>query len=633
MLQRIREKTGGKIALAILAVLAVSFVFFGVNMSFTSAGYLAKVDGTPISIFEVQQVYQNLSNQFRQQLGQLPIELDRQLQQNAVDQVITGTALKTYFDREGYRVDDETVQESIREVPVFQDDDGKFSYQLYRDFLAARGLVPTRFESDQRDNLRLSQVRDGIASTAFTTPAELRRHIELQNESRVYRGVVFDRADYESEEEVSDDDVQAYYDANPEQFQTEDSASISYVELTRDTVASGVEISDENLSEYFESVASMFEEPAERNPRHILIPVDDDEEAAEALAAKLLADLEGGADFLELAQEYSKDAGSAAQGGDLGWVREGQFVGPVDDAVWSMSEGELRGPIESEFGLHIVRLDGIRSKRVPELADVRDRVERQYRDDQASQRFLGVSNALADALFDNPDLEALAESQGLEIGTFDTFTRDDAVMFDGNPEVIDAVFGENAVRDTALSDLIEIADDRQLVLRVDQFRPAAMRPVADVRDDIRRIIRDERASRALEDAVAEFVDSARAEGSIAAAAKNIGANVAEAVTVRRNSDDVAASLRDAVFAMPKPESGRAALGRAFDEDGNVVVFQLDEVLPGRVTELSVADRDNRRRRLAEQAGLSDFGAFVASVREQADVKLGTAQVFDNPDDF
>ena len=631
MLYQIRETLGGKIALAILFVLAVSFVFFGVNMSFTSAGYLAKVNGEAISIFEVQQLYQNQASQYREQLGSLPAELDRQLQQMAVDQVITGTAVRTYLDDAGYRVHDDIVEKSIKEIPVFHNDDGIFERQIYRDFLAARGIPVTQFENDQRDNLRIAQLQQGIAETAFVTPAELRREIELVNETREYTAAVLERSRFVPEAEPSDEEIAAFYEDNPGLFQTEDSASISYVELTREAVAGKVEVTDDVLEEYFESVAASFEMPAERNPRHILIPVDDDEDAARTLADDLKRQIDEGADFAELAKEYSKDGGSAVEGGDLGWVRQGQFVGPVDDAVFAMEEGEVRGPVLSEFGYHIIRLDGIREKRVPPLAEVRDRVERQYREDQAAQRFLSVSNALADALFDNPDLDELAASENLEIGTFDTFTRADGVMFANNEEVMSAVFGDDAVRGAALSDLIEVADDRQVIIRVNEFRPAATRPLGDVRAEIVERINLQRASEALEDAVEDLLARARSAGSLSDAVVDSETTIGEAVTIERNAADVSPALRAAVFDAPSPEDGVPVFGQATEANGDAVVFELGRVIPGRVTELSVADRDNRRRRLAERDGLSDFGAFVAFVRDSADVKLGSAQVFTTDD--
>lgn len=633
MLQRIRDRSSGWIAILILGLISVSFVFFGVNMDFTNAGFIAKVNGTEVSPLEVQRVYQNQAAQLRQQFGgQIPAPIDQQLRQNAMDSVITGTVLRSYLDERGYRVSDANVQESIREIPLFIGADG-FSYELYRQELTARGLTPSQFEVDQRDNLRISQLESGIAQTAFVTLSEVRRFIELNNETRTFAYAVFDPVEFRSTDTPSDEAVAAYYDANTEQFQTSEGASIAYVELTRDVVANQVEVTEESLQGYYESVAESFRTPGQRNPRHILIPVDDDESAAESLASSLVTRLESGESFEELAREFSKDGGSSTAGGDLGWVQRGQFVGPVDDAVFTMAEGELRGPIKSEFGWHVIRLDGIREETVTPFAEVRDRVERQYRDEQASQRFIEVSNRLADGLFDNPDLDALAEAQGLEVRKVAEFSRADAALFANNAAATDAVFGENGVRGDALSDVIEIADDRLLILRVDEFRPATLRPLSEVRDSISESILGEQASAAAAVAASAVLDEVAAGVPLAESAANAGAVFTAEQSINRTAADVPATLVTALFAAPPPGVAAPVFDLTAGTGGEPIVFELSLVQPGRPTELSVADRDTERNRLVQDNGRAEFGAFIAELRDNADIEMGTAQVFSNDDNF
>ena len=92
-------------------------------------------------------------------------------------------------------------------------------------------------------------------------------------------------------------------------------------------------------------------------------------------------------DFATLAKQVSKDAGSAAQGGDLGWSERNAFVGPFADAVFAMKEGELRGPVKTEFGYHVVKLDGIEAARTKAFEEVRAELETELRRDRAADIF------------------------------------------------------------------------------------------------------------------------------------------------------------------------------------------------------------------------------------------------------
>jgi peptidyl-prolyl cis-trans isomerase D len=108
-------------------------------------------------------------------------------------------------------------------------------------------------------------------------------------------------------------------------------------------------------------VKERFESPERRKARHILITEGDgvNDAAAKKQAEDLAAKAKAGADFSQLARENSKDPGSAQQGGDLGWAQRGTMVGPFEDALSAMQKDEVRGPIKTQFGYHVIRLDDI----------------------------------------------------------------------------------------------------------------------------------------------------------------------------------------------------------------------------------------------------------------------------------
>lgn len=624
MLQKIRDRITGTAALIILAIMCVPFVFFGVDYSFTRSGFAVKVNGEEVSPLEVRQAYENQAAQFRQ-LGNIPPALDAQLRRSAKESVIRSRVLTQYIADSGYRISDERLQQSIREIPIFQED-GRFSFELYRGALASRGLVPARFEADQRRSLELQQLQAAIADTAFSTPAELRRYIELDRETRTISYLEFGVEDFLDGIELSDEDLQAYYDQHPESFRTPERVTFDYLEISRDTVASRIEISDKELEAFYEDVKSSYARDEERRARHILITTDDDPEAARELAVSLTERAKAGEPFADLAKEYSDDTLSAESGGDLGWVGPGQFVESVEEAIFDMKPGEIRGPVESEFGFHVLRLDEVRGGGTPPLSDIRDELVEAYRADRVGAMYLDLTNRLADQLFDTPDLRDAADAVGLEVRTAVDYTRAGTADLAPAPVMLDALFGDTALPEGGTSDLLNLADDRVMVLQVKQRQEASREPLEAVRDRVAELAKREAASETARSRLDELRRQVEEGKTLEAAAAELGTEAVADREITRAESQLPPALVAAVFAAELPADGEK-IGSVASADGGFILYRLTDVSPGNPQSLPPAQREQARVSLARQAGISDFGAFITELRNEADIVDGTAEAF------
>ena len=623
MLTDIRNRAASPVGFVILGLIALTFVLVGPTMSFTGQAYYARVNGIDVLPSDIEQTYQQQAAAFRSRFGELVPAVDQRLRAEAQEQVITQKVMESYVTDNRIVAAPDSIRERITDDPSFQAD-GQFSRDLYRETLAGAGVAPERFERQIGDSIALTQFRDGIAATSFVTPAELRQYIELQRETRTASYAVFPLANWVPAEAPSDERIAGYYDENVERFQTEESAQLSYVELSVDAIANDIVVDDAALETYFADVVENYRTDPERNPRHILITIDDGDEAgAETLAQSLTARARAGEDFAALATEFSKDGGSAARGGDLGWVRPGQFVGSVDEAVFAMDVDEIRGPVRSEFGYHVLRLDGVRDGGLPALSDVRDDVVRDYRRSQAELAFNDKNALLGDAIFDDPTLEELATAVGLDVQTVDNFTRASTALFLNNPDVTEAVFGEVGVRGAALSEPIEFDPGRVAVLRVDEFSPPQAKPLAEVRDEIVATIQRDDAFIARDVALAGLRASA-ADGEFATLAAELGGELAESTAVRRDQPGgVPGDLAATLFEERAPADGAVTYGRANGAGDDAIVFALEAVEPGDPGSLGVAEREALRRQLAQQTGLGDFAALVLTLRDEASINFGS----------
>jgi peptidyl-prolyl cis-trans isomerase C len=148
-------------------------------------------------------------------------------------------------------------------------------------------------------------------------------------------------------------------------------------------VAGDAEASQEEVEKFYEENKELqFTTPEQRCARHILFSKDQKEKAEE-----VKGQLQNGADFAELAKEFSQDPGSAENGGDLGCLGKGETVPSFEEAVFNAKEGEIVGPVESEFGYHVIEVTEIRERSIQPLSEVESQIREQLSTDEQAERF------------------------------------------------------------------------------------------------------------------------------------------------------------------------------------------------------------------------------------------------------
>ena len=619
MLQKIRDRLTGGFAMAILAIIFVPFAFFGVtNYNFLSAGWAAKVDDVEISLAQLENAYQNQLLQLSE-YGELPAEYLTSIKSGILERLIRDTLVELHVADAGYRIDDAMVTELIQAQPDFQEN-GVFNRDLYYTWLDQTAQDAPMFEARQRQSIRISQLQRGIGATAFVTPSEYRRYLNLYAEQRQVSIATFDVAALAETVVVKEEDIQAYYDSRPDDFLSPESVDIEYIDVRRDLLTQAVEISEEELLQYYEESASRFQQDEQRQARHILITFDGDEVAAEEQATALTARANAGEPFEDLARQYSKDGGTSEQGGDLGSIMQTQMPGALGDAIFDMRKGEIRGPVRSEFGFHVVRLDDIIDGGPLPLDRVRAELDGELRTRAADARFIELQRALADALFDANDMQAMAEASGLEVAEATGFTRTGGEPFGGNQAVIEAVFDDSVLMDGQISDVIEIDINRSAVVKVKEYHPEARKTLDEVRDEITFTLQSERALNMVQDRARRFSEALGEGQAFDVAAEQVEAEINPAVIVGRQSEDIDIVLLNEIFRAKKPMPGNARIGNAITSTGDYAVFVVSAVIPGRPESIPLADRDSRKDELESTAGAADLRAYVTELEQRASIE-------------
>lgn len=632
MLQTIRDKITGWIAAVFLAAIAVVFVFWGIDFGSGAVSYAAKVDGERISAQEVRRAWQQQQSRLQQMLRtELPDEMVRAQQAAILDQFVRKVLLEQRAHDFGYRVSDAALVERIQQIPEFQVD-GKFSKDRYSAVLRSNGLSEAQFENDLRSELMIRQVQSGVIDSAFVTQYELDRRFALEQQEREVDYAIIAANEFMDDISITDEQVQKWYEEHQSEYLLPEKVDLQYVELTRERAEAAIDVSEQALREYYEQVKENYESPERRKARHILITTEDglDDAAAEKKAADLAAKAKAGGDFAQLAKDNSKDPGSAAQGGDLGWAQRGMFVGPFEEALFSMSAGEVRGPIKTQFGYHVIKLEEIEAPTVRTFDDVRAELESDYRAERAQSLFYEQTQKLGDLAFESlTELESVARAMDLPLKTVTGFTREGGGELGNDPEVIEAAFSPDVLEERQNSPLIAVGEDRAIVLRVTAHTPAEPRPLAEVREQIESRIRTQAAREAAQKKGEEVLarlqkGEAWSEVTKAAELAPVGRRF-----VKRQDTVAPGAVVQAVFDVAAANISESSphFGGITTDDGNYAVFEILQIRDADPATETQAAKTNRRSMVERQLGNEEFAAYVKEAERNADI-VKNQRVFD-----
>jgi peptidyl-prolyl cis-trans isomerase D len=625
MLQQIRDKITGWFAAVFLGAIAVVFVFWGIQFESSSNVAAAKVNGESISAEQVRRAWQQRQSELQQAMrDELPPALVKEEQTKLLNDTVRREVLLQHVNKIGYRVSDQAIVRQLEQIPALQVD-GKFSRDRYAVLLRQQGTSEAEFESEFRRDLEIGQLQNAVGVSAFATPGEVKRRLELEGETRDIEYVTLPVARFAAQAVVNPADVTAMYEKNKASYKSPETVSLQYVQIKLADVAASVPVTEEGLRQHYEEVApERFQAPERRRARHILIESGSDDAAAKKKADDVHAQAKAGADFAKLATQYSDDPGSKGQGGELGWATRESFVKPFSDALFAMQVGEVSGPVKTQFGYHVIQLEEVEAPRQRGFDEVRVELETEYRNDKAQAIFYEQSQQLADESFASlSELDSVAKKLGLQVQTVETYTRKGGGPFGTDRKVIKTVFSDDVLQQRQNSPAINFGDDSAIVLRVTDYKPSTQRTIDEMRPEIEASVMAEAVRKAA--MAAASADAARVNGGAAFAdvAKALDLEPSGAVTLTRTVDTVPAPLLKAAYAAPRPAPGKVTSGTALLPNGDVALFVVTDVKSGALPTTPEAGSlmAQLAQRVAGQSAGVEFSAYVAELVRTAKVRL------------
>ncbi|MCG7199314.1 SurA N-terminal domain-containing protein [Marinobacter pelagius] len=615
MLQDIRENAQGTIAKIIIGLLIVSLSIWGMDAiigGFSGEPEVATVNGEDITEREFLRLVQ-LESQRRLSQMETPdpsLLNEDQIRKDVLESLIQESVLTQDAANQGLALSDADIDSLITQMPQFQVD-GKFNRDRFVATVRNMGMGVGEFREAMRKQYVVNQIRAGIVQSGISSQENAAQLLQIQNQTRDFRVLTIPASVVADQVEVTDAEVEAFYEDNASAFQQPEQVDAAYIALSLGSLADSTEVTDEELQAYYEERSDDLARE-ERRASHILI--EDGADASETMAT-IQERLAAGESFAALAEEYSIDTVSAEEGGDLGYAGRGVYDEAFEDALFALEEGEVSEPVNTSFGVHLIKLEDVRRSEVPPLAELEEQLRSELARDKAEARFAEVRSQLADSAYAADDLAGPAEELGLEVREISGVTRDGGQAPFDHAGLVRQLFSDDVLNGGYNTELIDVGDNLSVVARVREYREAQQLPLAEVRDQIRERLVAQETREAL---------AARAEAVIASleqgkSSENIEAGEWQSYEAQgRNAGDVAPAVMRTAFSLPRPEEGAATYGNTVTAQQAAVVA-LDAVNAGD------ADRDGQefeqlRQFLASLEGQREYAAYQQYLRDQAEVE-------------
>lgn len=496
MLDAIRNGAKGWLGKVLLAFITIPFALWGVDSYFNSNArteLVAEVGNGGISRQAFTEALKEQADRMRQAMGANfdPAATETYgFREQVLNGLVEEEAMLQDAQASGLQVTDVQIAAVLQHIQPFQED-GKFSAERYKRVLAQRGFTPAYFENRLRRDLVLQAYQQPltVGALAATSSVELTARIAGQRREISWSDIA--PATAAQQVNVTAQDVQVYFDQHKNDYMEPEAVRVEFAVLSLDGLAKNIQISEKQVQDYFASNVGKLGPPEQRSASHILIAAPAGDAAARKQAktqaeALLAAVTKTPKTFADVAKRESKDPGSASNGGNLGNFARGMMVKPFEEAVFSMKPGEMR-LVESEFGFHIVRLDGVKSS-APMLAAVRPQIEAELRKQLAQKQFAEAAESFNNLVYEQgANLKPAVDALKLTLATSDWLTRkgQPAAGPLSSEKLLTALFAGDAIKSRQNIEPVEINRNELVAARVVDYRPAKQKAIAEVENSIR----------------------------------------------------------------------------------------------------------------------------------------------------
>lgn len=623
MLDAIRKHTQGWLAKAILAIITIPFALFGIDSYLNQAGgnvAVATVAGEKISVQEFSNSIENVRNRLQSEGQKVDSALldSPELKQSVLDGLITRRLVNKEVQREHFKISDDQLNQHILSMPEFQDN-GKFSEDLYQKTLQQNKLTAAKFENSIRSDMVTQQARDGVAKLAFAPKAIAEKALQFAFQQREVTTLDVKAADYIKQVSVTPEQVKQYYEQHKDKFKVPEQVKLEFALLSAAGLMSQVSVSDQEVKEFYDANVAKFQGDEQRQASHILINFGQDKEAAKAKATSILAQVKKNPNsFEELAIKNSQDTGSATKGGDLGSFGRGAMVKPFEDAVFAMKVNQISELVESEFGYHIIKLNGITGQS-SSFDQMKPQIKAELIFQKAQAKYAELSEDFSNMVYEqSASLAPVAQKYNLQLQTSAWMSREDGAKYFKSDKLMALAFSDEVLKEKRNSEAVEVSPNNLVSVRVVDYKAEAPRTFDEVKGGIEAVLKLEQAVKLASEKGASTLAELKAGD-----AKESLDWISPVTVDRKNAQGLSNGVMNQVFKINTDKL--PAYAGFMDENKTYVIVKVIAV-----SNQLGDDEEFRNTAIAEyEAAIAAeyVSAYAASLRAKEDIKVNTSVLF------
>ncbi|AOW13802.1 peptidylprolyl isomerase [Hydrogenophaga crassostreae] len=489
----------------LLILIIPGFVLFGVQglADFNPGSEaVASVNGDKITQAEWDFAHRNEVQELRQSNPSLDAKLldSPEVKYASLERLVRDRLLRVAAEKFHLQTSDQTLARALQEDPAIaalRGADGKLDIEGYKQYALRRGMTPEVFEANMRNELSFRQVALGVAGSGFTPASVADVALNAYFERREIQVQRFTASDFSAQVKPTDAEIETFYKENSDQFQAPEQADVEFVMLDAEALQKSIVLNAADVKSYYDQNAARLAGPEERQASHILLAVTpntsaEDKAALRAKAQALLEQVRKAPEtFADVAKAESKDPGSAANGGDLGYFGRGAMVKPFEDVVFALDKGAISDVVETDFGFHIIKLIDIKAPKAKPFEEMRAQIEQDLKQQEAQKLFSASAEKFSNLVYEQAgSLQPAADELKLEVQSFKGLTRNpgpDAGVLN-NAKLVDAIFASETRQNKHNTEAVDIGSSRLVSARVVQYQAARTRPLAEVKESVRALL-------------------------------------------------------------------------------------------------------------------------------------------------
>ena len=589
MLRALRDgaKTGflKYILLGFLVLAAGGLVLTDVGGFFRggiSNNIVAKGKGIEISLIE-------FDRGIRRVLARQGMTPERAYQMGLIDQVLRSEIQTRILAKEAAKIgvvpNDALIAEQIAVMAGNINIPGMSKKQALQTTLRSQGITEDEFINSIRQEISVNLLTNTLASNAQTMPIEQAKALyEFQNEKRNFEAIIMDPEKVEQVEKPTDEQLESFYNARRIEFAIPETRSFTVATLESETIAKDIKISDEDARAYYDDNITTYQKPERRTLQQTILK--DQQQADEIIAA-----LEGKKSLEAAVEEITGD--KKAYLGENAFGRE-SLIEDLATPVFEGKKGDVIGPVESPLGWHIVSIQGITAPQTTPFNTVKKDIVKTLKDDQLIDELIDAANTLDDQLAGGEELEVVVKEMGLTTKTIsginqagrDKQNKDKLEAYPNDKaQILEAAFDYNVGES---SPVMEMADGRYVVVRIDEIEHLSYTPFEDVKPKLEKDWINEQQILANQDRADTLMQTLAENNDLKAVEGEYNTSILTFKNLKRNEST------NNVLSLP-------SLRQIFDTpEGQITrVNNNGKILIGRVTSIDLPDAAKAEKEIAD----------------------------------